>query len=140
MRIMRLRIAVAAVALAWAPTLIAQSDDWPNKPVRVLVGFGAGGGTDVAARIVAEGLSDFFGQQFVVENRTGAGGTIAGGIVAKAPNDGYTALVISPGHTVSAVTIKQVPYDPVTSFTAVGVLANSAYVLVVPKGSPATNL
>ena len=110
------------------------------RPVRILVGFGAGGGTDIVARVVADRLSSALGQQFVVENKPGAGGTVAGGLAAKAEADGYTALVIATGHAVSAVTIKQVPYDPVKSFEPVGILASSAYVVVVPKTSPATDL
>ena len=133
------RIAFAAVALICAQPW-AQAQDWPSKPVRILVGFGAGGGTDVVARVLAEKLSEVLGQQFVVENKPGAGGTIAGGIVAKAANDGYTALAIATGHSVSAVTIKQVPYDPVNSFTPVGIVGYSTYVLAVPKNSPATDL
>src|SRR5262245_15889678 len=135
-----LRALFAAAILALASTTVATAQDWPTKPVRILVGFGAGGGTDVATRIVADGLSELLGQQFVVENRPGAGGTIAGGIVAKAPKDGYTALAISMGHAVSAVMVKQVPYDPVNSFTPVGIVASSAYVVMVPKASPATDL
>jgi tripartite-type tricarboxylate transporter receptor subunit TctC len=134
------RKAIAAVVLCFAQLPMANAQDWPSRPVRILVGFGAGGGTDVVARIVADRLPNVLGQQFVVENRTGAGGTIAGDAVAKAPNDGYTALVISPGHTVSAVMIKRVPYDPVNDFQPVGILANSAYVVAVPKDSPATDL
>jgi tripartite-type tricarboxylate transporter receptor subunit TctC len=140
---MPLRNGLAAlVALAvWGAQLpAAMAQDWPSKPVRVLVGFGAGGGTDVATRIVADGLSEILGQQFVVENRPGAGGTIAGGVVAKAANDGYTALAIATGHSVSAVMVKQVPYDPVKDFEPVGIFANSAYVVAVPKNSPATDL
>src|SRR5687767_2468019 len=101
------RMAVAAGVLCCAQPPMAGAEDWPNKPVRILVGFGAGGGTDLVARFVADKLPEVLGQQFVVENRTGAGGTIAGGAVAKAANDGYTALVISPGHTVSAVMLKR---------------------------------
>jgi tripartite-type tricarboxylate transporter receptor subunit TctC len=130
-----------AAALPWiaaAPSASAQ--DWPSKPVHILVGFGAGGGTDVATRILADGLSESLGQQFVVENRPGAGGTIAGGIVAKAPKDGYTALAISMGHSVSAVMVKQVPYDPVKDFMPVGIFTNSAFVVAVPKNSPATDI
>jgi tripartite-type tricarboxylate transporter receptor subunit TctC len=134
------RIAVTALALSCAQLSIATAQDWPSKPVRILVGFGPGGGTDIVARILADKLSASLGQQFVVENRPGAGGTIAGGAVAKAPNDGYTALAISTGHSVSAVMVKQVPYDPVKSFTPVGILASSAYVVMVPKDSPATDL
>jgi tripartite-type tricarboxylate transporter receptor subunit TctC len=134
------RFVVVAVALAWANPSVAVAQDWPTKPVRIYVGFGAGGGTDIVARVVADRLSAVLGQQFVVENKVGAGGAIAGGFVAKAEADGYTALLISTGHSVSAITIKQVPYDPVKSFEPVGILASSAYVVAVPKSSPATDL
>ena len=132
---------VAAIAVSLttaAPSAFAQ--DWPSKPVHVLIGFGAGGGTDVATRILADGLSEALGQQFIVENRPGAGGTIAGGMAAKAPNDGYTIVAISMGHSVSAVMVKQVPYDPVNDFAPVGIFTNSAFVVVVPKNSPATDI
>jgi tripartite-type tricarboxylate transporter receptor subunit TctC len=141
--VMRWRAFIAVLAGLGAVLSGAQSSkaqEWPAKPVKILVGFGAGGGTDVVARIVADKLGDVLGQQFVVENRPGAGGTIAGGVVAKAEADGYTALAISTGHSVSSVTIKQVPYDPVTSFAPVGILASSAYVVVVPKDSPAKDV
>jgi tripartite-type tricarboxylate transporter receptor subunit TctC len=134
--------ALIAIALAASCVQIspASAQDWPSRPVRILIGFGAGGGTDVATRIVADGLSTILGQQFVVENRVGAGGTIAGGAVAKSPNDGYTALSISMGHAVSAVMVKHVPYDAVNDFAPVAIFTNSAFVLAVPKNSPATDL
>ena len=135
-----IRALTAAAVLALVPTASAMAQDWPSKPVKILIGFGAGGGTDVATRIVADGLSELLGQQFVVENRPGAGGTIAGGIVAKAPKDGYTALAISMGHAVSAVMVKQVPYDAVNDFAPVGIFTNSAFVVAVPKSSPATDI
>jgi len=138
----RTNIAVVTVAtllsIAAAPSASAQ--DWPSRPVHILIGFGAGGGTDVATRILADGLSESLGQQFVVENRPGAGGTIAGGIAAKAAKDGYTLLAISMGHSVSAVMVKQVPYDPVEDFAPVGIFTNSAFVVVVPKDSPAKDI
>jgi tripartite-type tricarboxylate transporter receptor subunit TctC len=130
--------AIAVFLTAAAPSAFAQ--DWPSKPVHVLIGFGAGGGTDVATRILADGLSEALGQQFIVENRPGAGGTIAGGMAAKAPIDGYTIVAISMGHSVSAVMVKQVPYDPVNDFAPVGIFTNSAFVVVVPKNSPATDI
>ena len=136
-------IAAAAIAAAFAVTVAAPSaraQDWPTKPVHILIGFGAGGGTDVATRILADGLSEALGQQFIVENRPGAGGTIAGGITAKAPKDGYNLLAISMGHSVSAVMVKQVPYDAVKDFEPVGIFTNSAFVVVVPKNSPATDI
>ena len=127
-----------ALLLIAAPSTFAQ--DWPSRPVHILIGFGAGGGTDVATRILADGLSESLGQQFVVENRPGAGGTIAGGIAAKAAKDGYTLVALSMGHSVSAVMVKQVPYDPVDDFAPVGIFTNSAFVIVVPKDSPAKDI
>jgi tripartite-type tricarboxylate transporter receptor subunit TctC len=140
MTIQRALTVMTALALSCAQMPCASAQDWPNKPVRILVGFGAGGGTDVATRVVADGLSKALGQQFVVENREGAGGTIAGGVVAKSEKDGYTALAISMGHAVSAVMVKNVPYDPVKDFAPIGIFTNSAFVIAVPKDSPATDL
>ncbi|MGB9207833.1 MAG: tripartite tricarboxylate transporter substrate-binding protein, partial [Pseudolabrys sp.] len=116
MKRLHLIVAPAASFLLTAVASPVSAQDWPSKPVHILVGFGAGGGTDVATRILADGLSENLGQQFTVENRPGAGGTIAGGIAARAPKDGYTIASISMGHSVSAVTVKQVPYDPVADF------------------------
>jgi tripartite-type tricarboxylate transporter receptor subunit TctC len=125
-------------AATWAAP--AAAEDWPSKPIRMMVGFGAGGGTDVATRIVAEPLGEVLGQRIVVENKPGAGGTIAGDIVAKGPKDGYNVLMISTGHTVSAAMIKSQNYDAVKDFAPVGIFANSAVAVVVPKDSPASDL
>ena len=133
-------VATTAGVLLTAAASPASAQEWPSKPVHILVGFGAGGGTDVATRILADGLSEALGQQFTVENRPGAGGTIAGGIAAKAPKDGYTIVSLSMGHSVSAVTVKQISYDPVADFAPVGMFTNSAFVVVVPKNSPATDI
>ena len=140
MKRLHLIVAAAAGFLLSAVASPASAQDWPAKPVHILVGFGAGGGTDVATRILADGLSEALGQQFTVENRPGAGGTIAGGIAAKAPKDGYTILSISMGHSVSAVMVKQVPYDPIADFAPVGIFTNSAFVVAVPRNSPATDI
>ena len=118
----------------------AGAQEWPSKPVHILVGFGAGGGTDVATRILADGLSEALGQQFTVENRPGAGGVIAASAFVKVPKDGYNILSISMGHAVSAVMVKNVPYDPISDFTPVGIFTNSAFVVAVPKNSPATDI
>ena len=131
----------AILAAAFAVFASTASAEWPNdKPIHILVGFGAGGGTDVATRILADGLAENLGAQFVVENKPGAGGSIAGGIAAKASKDGYTAVALSMGHSVSAVMVKQVPYDPIADFAPVGIFTNSAFVVVVPKDSPATDV
>ena len=133
-----LAIAVAMAAATYAAS--AAAEDWPSKPIRIMVGFGAGGGTDVATRIVAEPLGEVLGQRIVVENKPGAGGTIAGDLVAKGTKDGYNALMISTGHTVSAAMIKSQNYDAVKDFAPVGIFANSAVAIVVPKDFPASDL
>lgn len=133
-------LAATTAAIIALPGVSMAQEDWPNKPVRVLVGFGPGGGTDVATRVIAEGLSDVLKQQFVVENRPGAGGSIAGGQIAKADKDGYNLLAVSMGHAVSAVMVANVPYHPVDDFTPIGIFANSAFVVIVPKDSPAKDL
>jgi tripartite-type tricarboxylate transporter receptor subunit TctC len=133
-------IAAAAIAVAFVQVEPAAAQSWPSKPIHLMVGFGAGGGTDVATRIVAEPLGDVLGQRIVVENKPGAGGTIAGDIVAKGTKDGYNALMISTGHTVAAVMIKSQAYDAVKDFAPVGIVANSAIAIVVPKDFPANDL
>ena len=141
MPMLAIRIAIAAMAFAAlqaAPA--AAKTTWPSRPIRIMVGFGAGGGTDVATRIVAEPLGEVLGQRFVVENKPGAGGTIAGDLVAKGTKDGYNALMISTGHTVSAAMIKSQAYDAVKDFAPVGIFANSAIAIVVPKDFPANDL
>jgi tripartite-type tricarboxylate transporter receptor subunit TctC len=105
-----------------------------------MVGFGAGGGTDVATRVIADPLSEVLGQGIVVENKPGAGGTIAGDIVAKGPKDGTSALMISTGHTVSAAMIKSQAYDAVKDFAPVGIIANSAIAVVAKSDFPANDL
>jgi tripartite-type tricarboxylate transporter receptor subunit TctC len=137
MKHLAVAVAVAAAILA-AP---AAAQQWPSaRPIHMMVGFGAGGGTDVATRIVAEPLGEELGQRIVVENKPGAGGTIAGDIVAKGAKDGYNALMISTGHTVSSAMIKSQAYDAVKDFAPVGIIANSAIAVVVPKDSPASDL
>ncbi len=133
---------VAAVMLASAasPALLFAGEDWPTRPIRILVGFGAGGGTDVATRIIADPLGEVLGQRIVVENKPGAGGTIAADVVAKSPKDGYNAVMASLAHTVATATIKAQPYDAVNDFAPVGVVANSAFVVVAKSDFPANDL
>jgi tripartite-type tricarboxylate transporter receptor subunit TctC len=133
------KFAIAALfcALEVLPTA---AQDWPSRPIRIMVGFGPGGGTDVATRVIADPLGKALGTSIVVENKPGAGGTIAGDIVAKGAKDGTNALMISAGHTVSAVMIKSQPYDAVKDFAPVGIVGNSAFVVLVQKDSPARDL
>jgi len=129
--------AAAAICVAFGLAAPAAAE-WPNdKPIHVLVGFGAGGGTDIVARIVAVPLSELLHQAVVVENKPGAGGTIAGDVVAKADKDGYTACMISTGHAVSATMVKLVRYDAVKDFAPVARIADSTFVVVARKDFPA---
>ena len=115
--------------------------EWPNdRPIRVLVGFGAGGGTDIVSRIIAQPLSELLKQSVVVENRVGAGGTLAAEYVARADKDGYTALMTSPAHTVSAAMLKSMRYDAVKDYAPVSWVADSAFVFVARKDFPANDI
>ncbi|MEO8318393.1 MAG: tripartite tricarboxylate transporter substrate binding protein [Bradyrhizobium sp.] len=118
----------------------AASEGYPNKPVRIVVGFTAGGPTDAIARIVAQKLSDSLGQQFVVENVGGAGGNIASGQVARATPDGYTIMAISTGFIVNPSLYAKVPYDAIKDFAPVTLVAVSPNVVVVNPSVPAKTL
>ena len=137
----RIAIAAAVVAVVAGGAVFPAAAEWPNdRPIRVLVGFGAGGGTDIVTRIIAQPLSELLHQTVLVENKPGAGGTIASNDVAKAAKDGYTATMISTGHTISAVMLKSQPYDAVKDFAAVALVANSGFVVVARKDFPANDL
>ena len=122
--------ALAALLLAAAP-LAAIAQAWPDRPVKIIVPFGPGGFTDVAARILQKELSASLGQSVVIENKPGAGSTIGTAEVANAKPDGYTLAMISTTHVISPHLYKQVPYDPIKGFTPVMKLAEGPYVLVV---------
>jgi tripartite-type tricarboxylate transporter receptor subunit TctC len=127
-------------ALALAAVLAsggAAAQSWPAKPIRVIIPFTAGSGTDVVFRSMSEQLAKQLGQPVVVENRTGAGGTIGSGLVAKADPDGYTFLVNSSSHTVNPSTYPNLPYDTLKDFASVIPLASLPNVLVI---SPAKNV
>ena len=127
--------ALAALLLAATPfATFAQA--WPDRPVKIIVPFGPGGFTDVAARILQKELTASLGQSIVIENKAGAGSTIGTAEVANAKPDGYTLVMISTTHVISPHLYKQVPYDPIRSFTPVMKLAEGPYVLVVHPSLP----
>ncbi|SFU88941.1 Tripartite-type tricarboxylate transporter, receptor component TctC [Polaromonas sp. YR568] len=127
----------AALALALGT---ASAQGYPNKPVRLIVPFAPGGFTDVVARILGQKLSVAMGQQFVIENKAGAGSTIGTDFVAKAAPDGYTLVMISTTHVISPWIYKTMPYDPIKSFTVVSKLVDSPYVLLVNPKVQANNV
>ena len=137
---MKRAIFAAAMAAGMIFTSAAHAE-WPNdRPIRVLVGFGAGGGTDIVSRILAQSLSEVLKQSVVVENKTGAGGTIAAETVARADKDGYTALMTSPAHTVAAAMLKSIRYDTIKDFAPVSWVGDSCFVFVARKDFPADDI
>ena len=113
---------------------------YPNKPIKLIVPFAPGGFTDVVARILGQKLSVSLGQQFVIENKAGAGSTIGTDFVAKAAPDGYTLVMISTTHVISPWIYKSMPYDPIKSFTVISKLVDSPYVLLVNPKVPVKNV
>jgi tripartite-type tricarboxylate transporter receptor subunit TctC len=134
------RLAAAGVlaAASVAPGAVAQ--DWPARPVRIVAPFAPGGSADTLGRLVAEKLSVRLGQNFVVENRPGAGGTIGSEVVAKAPPDGYTLVVSGIASHVIAPAMNPAPFDPLKSFTHIVLFGGPPVVLVVHPGLEARNL
>jgi tripartite-type tricarboxylate transporter receptor subunit TctC len=135
-----LRRAIAALACAGMLVGTAHAQDWPNRPIRIMVGFGAGGGTDIISRIVGQALSEVLGQPIVVENRVGAGGTMAANGVATAPKDGYTTLMMSNAHAIAPVIYKTIPYDSVKDFDMISQVGTAGLVFLVHPEFPAKNL
>lgn len=118
----------------------ARADEFPSKPIRILVGASAGGTTDTLARLIGPPLAASLGKPVVVENRTGAGGNLAADAVAKAPADGHTLLVSFTSHTINATLYKTLPFDPVADFTPISMIATVPSLLVSHPGVPAPNL
>ena len=132
------RLAAAAIALAIAAP--AHAEDWPTRPIHVIVGAGVGGGTDIVTRIIAAQLGDVLGQPVVVENKQGAGNLIAAGTVVKAARDGYTAYMMNNAHGVSAALYKSLPFDSVNDFAMVSLTGTAGLVLVTSPSFPATDV
>ena len=118
----------------------AAAQGYPSRPVHLIVPFAPGGFTDVVARILGQKLSLALGQQFIVENKAGAGSTIGTDFVAKAVPDGYTLVMVSSTHVISPWIYKSLPYDPMRNFTVVSKLVDSPYVLLVNPKVPARNV
>lgn len=133
-----LRGVIAALGLAASAGAVAQA--FPAKPVRIMVGSAAGGGTDIISRLLAQKLTDLWGQPVVVENRVGASATIAADFVAKAPADGYNVVMAVPNsHTIGPHLMK-LPYEVLRDFTPITMAALVPHVLVVGQGVPAGSM
>jgi tripartite-type tricarboxylate transporter receptor subunit TctC len=136
---MPIQALLAAILLLVAMTTAAQS--YPNRPVRVIVPFASGGGSDTVGRVIAQALSTSLGQGFVVENRTGAGGAIGAEAVAKSAPDGYTLLLGSTSEIVHLVNVStKVPYDPVKDFLPISLVGSVPMALTVNEALPASSV
>jgi tripartite-type tricarboxylate transporter receptor subunit TctC len=127
------------VVIGQCPTP-ASAQEWPTRTVRLLIGFGPGGGTDIVVRILAQSFQEKFGQPFVVENRPGAAGALAADAVAKAPADGHTLYLMNNGHIIAGVMAKSLPYDTLTSFEPIGQVASAGLIIVTHPDFPANNV
>jgi tripartite-type tricarboxylate transporter receptor subunit TctC len=133
----RIKILFLIAAGIFAGITCAQSKtDYPSKPIHLIVGFSPGGSADTVGRALAEGLSVRLGQPVVVENKAGANGNIAAEYVARSVPDGYVLYFPSIGHAVNASLYKNLPYDPVKDFTAIGGVFSAPNILIVPANSP----
>jgi tripartite-type tricarboxylate transporter receptor subunit TctC len=128
-----------SILLAFSTANVA-AQDYPNRPVKIIVPFGPGGFTDVVARILGQKLGAAMGTSFVIENKPGAGSTIGADQVAKAAPDGYTLVMVSSTHMISPWIYKSIPYDPIKSFAPISKLVDSAYVLAINSKVPAHNV
>jgi tripartite-type tricarboxylate transporter receptor subunit TctC len=136
----RLLLVAAACVLASPSAFAAAAADYPSRPLRYLVAFAPGGINDIMARIVAEKLNQSWGQPVIVDNRPGAGGNVAAGILARTSPDGYTFMNISTAHTISQTLYTKLDYSLERDLTPVVVLGNSPLIMVVTAGIPAKNV
>lgn len=131
----------ALLAVTAVVALAAQAQTYPNRPIKLMVGFEPGGNTDVVARVVAQKLSERIGQQVIVENKAGAAGTIATGEAARAAPDGYTLTMgTTTTHAIAPSAYKSLSYDPAADFEPIALVASAPYLLVVQPSFPARNL
>lgn len=134
-----LRVLLCAIVVSTIPARAA-AQDYPARPVRIVVPFSAGGAVDGPTRMLAQKLSERFNQQFFVENRPGAGATIGTDLVAKAASDGHTLLLASQTNAISATLYSKLPFDPIEDFAPIVLIGREPGVLVVHPGVPARNV
>lgn len=139
-RLLALAAAIACTAALPLQAQTANASGWPTKPVKLVVGYAAGGATDVIARLVAVKLGDQLGQPVVVDNRAGANSNVGAEAVARAPADGYTLYVYTIANTINASLYGKLGYDPVKDFEPIGMIAKIPNILVVNPKLPVKNL
>jgi tripartite-type tricarboxylate transporter receptor subunit TctC len=130
-------IAVASFAFAAGISAPASAQEWPQRPIRIIVSFGAGGGADIISRILGQSMQERLGQAVVIENRPGAGGMIGNEAVARADKDGYTLGMMTAGQIIAAVMNKSLRYDTLTAFDPVAQVATASLIIVTRPDFPA---
>jgi tripartite-type tricarboxylate transporter receptor subunit TctC len=133
-RMFRMGAILAAFVICVTPALAQQG--FPTKPVRLLIPYPPGGAVDILGRTLGDELSKMWGQPVIIENRPGAGGTIASQVVAKAAPDGYTLIIVASGHAINPYLYKKLPYDTFKDFTPISLLGSSPNMLLVAANSP----
>jgi tripartite-type tricarboxylate transporter receptor subunit TctC len=128
------------VCFMLALTSAAQADDYPSRAIKLIVPTGAGGVTDILARLVGKSLSEQFGQPVIIDNRTGAGSTIGTRAVAQAEPDGYTLLMVFPSHAANPALYASLPYDSEKDFAPISMVTRVSEILLVPNSSPAKSI
>ena len=132
--------ALVAALLSFGATASHAQDNYPSRPVKIMIAFPVGGLLDTVSRVVGEKLSQQLGQQFIIEARPGAGGTIATQAVAKADPDGYTLMMINDNHALNPSVFKNIPYDSVKDFTPIGFVGSTPLVFAVHPSVPAKDV
>ena len=133
------RMSAAFAACAIMLAMPASAQDYPNKPIKLIVSFGPGGGADIVGRILGQSISEKLGQPVVVENRPGAAGTIGNEAVARADRDGYTLGIMTAGQIIAAAMNKSLRYDTLTAFEPIGQVATASLIIVTRPDFPASN-
>ncbi|HEV8517705.1 MAG TPA: tripartite tricarboxylate transporter substrate-binding protein, partial [Burkholderiales bacterium] len=134
------RIAAALLLGSLVGVSCVCAQNFPSKPVRIVVPSSPGGGADTTARLLAQRLSDVFGQQVIVDNRPGAGNIIGTELVAKAAPDGYTLLLAINNHAINASLYRKLPYDPIQDFAPISLLITAPHILVVHPSLPVKSI
>ena len=139
MRMTRRAMVQFAASLAAAPALPLSAEDWPSRPIKILVGTAAGGSPDIISRVLGDKLGERLGQSFVIENNSQGAGAVAQQVVAKSPPDGYTMIMLTAGYPPQMVLRKNTPFDPLDGFAFVTLVCGYPMVYAVRPDSPITS-
>jgi tripartite-type tricarboxylate transporter receptor subunit TctC len=134
------RILAVIILICVLATVHTAAQDYPQRPIRIIVSFGPGGGADIIARIMGQAMQDRLGEPVTIENKPGAGGTLGNDAVARAAPDGYTLGIMTAGQIIAAVLQKSLPYDTLTAFDSLGQVATASLVIVTRPDFPANDI